>query len=289
VPPIVEIMAGLPQDQRAQRARVRQYVKRIRLIAHEYLGEVRVEALRARGLAELRELDDPAAFEAMISELARERDDVRLAMLDHFAAQGAEGQAALARVAIYDDDPGIRQEATRRVTRPASPLVLRELDAALRSPRHSWANNAGALAGGLGALKTIPLLIFAQATADPVRGQGDLAWIAVGTRRAFVQRIEAVVENDVGAFRVIPGMISEGVILRVVDAVAVSYRTDVHRSLVAMTTEAWGRPTDDLAYDIRAWWQWYNTEFVPFINENERSRRAAGAAEGPAGGEAETP
>jgi hypothetical protein len=286
VPPIVE-MAQRPSRQELDfRARSRDYGRQIRRIRHEHFGTVRVQALRDEGIAELKELVDPAAFKPLIEELAREKDDVRLAVLDHLAAQDNEGQAALAWVAIHDRDERIRHEATRRLVAPASPPVLRVLDQGLRSPVHEIANHAGTVAGATFALETIPLLIFAQATGDPVENEGDLAWILVATQSAYVAGIEPIVGSGSGAFAVIPGVVQEGVLLRVVDAVAIFYRTEIHRVLVAMTTEDWGQPTDYLAYDMKAWWEWYNAEYVPFKNEQLAEARlaeqlGAPAADGP--------
>ncbi len=200
---------------------------------------------------------------------------MRLAVLDHFAARGDAGQAALARVAIFDEDDGIRHEASRRMVAPASDPVLRVLDEGLRSNVHRIANNAGTLAGALRAAQTIPLLIFAQATADPVGEQGDIAWIAVATQRAFVAGVQPVVGNGAGAFQPIPGIVQEGAILRIVDAVVIFYRTEVHRVLVQITTDEWGESTAHLGYDIRAWWEWYNTEYVAFKNEQLREQQLA--------------
>ncbi len=279
VPPIVEMLDGPTADELRYRARVRQYAKQIRQIRHTYLGNKRAEELRAEGIKRLREFTDPAAFKPLITELEREEQDVRLAVLDHFTEQGEPGQAALAWVAITDHDGAIRHEATRLMTRPASRPVLAVLDSALRSPKHTIANTAGGVAGALGALQTIPLLIFAQATADSASNDGDLAWIAIQTQQAFVQRLEPVVGSGVGAFQPVMGVVSEGVILRVVDAVAINYRTTIHRSLVAMTTGDWGQSTEYLGYDMRAWWEWYNGEYVPFKNEQAQLARLAAGQE----------
>ena len=275
VPPIVQ-MAVRPTPQELEfRARSRDYGRRIRRIRHEYLGKIRVPALRAQGIAELQMLEDPAAFKPLIEELVREQDDVRLAVLDHLTAQGDEGQAAVAWVAIHDGDERIRHEATRRLVAPASPPVLRVLDQGLRSPVHEIANHAGTVAGATFALESIPLLIFAQATGDPVENEGDLAWILVATQTAYVAGIEPIVGSGSGAFAVIPGVVQEGVLLRVVDAVAIFYRTEIHRVLVGMTTDDWGQSTEHLAYDMKAWWEWYNAEYVPFKNEQLAEARMA--------------
>ena len=133
----------------------------------------------------------------------------------------------------------------------------------------------GALAGALGALETIPLLIFAQVTGDAVPESGDLAWILVGTQKAYVAEVYPVVGDGAAAFVPIPGVVQEGAIMRVVDAVVIVYRTQVHRSLVAMTTKDWGQSTEQLGYDPRAWWAWYNEEYVPFCNERARVKALA--------------
>ncbi|MCI0435923.1 MAG: hypothetical protein L0271_20115, partial [Gemmatimonadetes bacterium] len=159
----------------------------------------------------------------------------------------------------------LRREAEQRMTRPASQPVLQVLDGALRDSKHHVVNSAGALAGSLGAIQTIPLLIFSQVSADAVPDTGNLAWIAIGTQEVFVLNVEPVVNNGVVAFEPVLGVVQEGVILRVVDAVAISYRIDVHDSLVAMTTQEMGRPTEYLGYDPKAWWTWYNDEFVPHM------------------------
>ena len=277
---------GVPEDPRygllnapseeelAFRARARQYEKQIRVIRRKCLGKMRVKEIREQGIEQLREFIDPASFRPLIEELAGEDSDVRLAILDHFAAHDEEGQAALAYVAIMDEDDAMRHEAVLRMVTPASVPVLRVLDMALRSNKHVIANNSGALAGALGALETIPLLIFAQATGDPVpQEQGDLAWIAIQTQRAYVADLQPVVGGNSGAFQPILGRVSEGVVLRIRDAVVVVYRTEIHRSLVAMTSHDWGRSTGHLGYDMKKWWTWYNSEYVPY--KNEQARRAA--------------
>ena len=255
------------------------YAAQIRRIRREYLGRMRVAELRERGMDELRMLTDPAAFMPLIEELSGQKDDVRLAVLDHFAGQGDDGQAALAWVAIHDAGEAFRHEAQRRMVTPAPDPVLRVLDIALRSNRHDIANHAGTLAGSLRVLQAIPLLIFAQATVDPFDEAGDLAWIAVATQTAFVARLEPVVGSGAGAFRPIPGVVSEGAILRVVDAVVIFYRTEVHRSLVMMTTDDWGQSTAHLGYDMKQWWVWYNERYLPGKNAEiavEALQRRAG-------------
>jgi hypothetical protein len=277
LPPIIEMMYGPTPDELAFRAQVREYRQQIRKIRHEHFGKIKVQAIRQDGIEKLREFTDPAAFIPMIDELRRENDDVRMAVLDHLRSQGDQGQASLAHVAIYDKDAAIRGAALARLSKPASGPVLQVLDGALRSTVHETANNAGTVAGAIDALETIPLLIFSQVTNDEVEEEGDLAWILIGTQTAFVSDLEPVVGDSSGAFAPIVSVITSGVILRVVDAVAIIYRTEIHNSLVAMTTDDWGQSTADLGWDPKVWWKWYNTEYLPF--KNEQARLAALSAE----------
>jgi hypothetical protein len=279
VPPIVQLMHGPGPAEIERRKLEREYEKQIRRIAYEHLGKIRVPETRARGIAAICELDDPVAFMPMIEVLAGEADDVRLAMVDHFAACGKEGQAALAWVAIHDKDPGLRAEARSRLGEPAPAPVLRVLDGALRSPRHEIASRAGLVAGAVNALETIPLLIFAQAApGGSDEPMGDLAWIAIEKQRAFIAALIPIVGDGVAAFQPIPGVVSEGVILRVYDAVVVIYRTEIHRVLVGMTSRDWGQPTGHLGYDMDRWWAWYNDEYLPFKNEQIRAAALAATA-----------
>ncbi len=278
VPPIVDLLTSASEGQIASRARSREFTLQIRAIRHEYLGKNRILEARAQGIAQLREFTDPAAFMPLIRELSGEANDVRLELLDHLATLGEHGQAALAWMAIYDHDPAIRNEAMTRMVSPPQRPVLTVLDQALRQHRHTIANNAGMVAGALNALETIPLLIFAQATADPAESQGDLAWIAIETQHAYVQRIEAVAGDAAGAFRPILGIVTDGVVLRVVDAVAINYRTEIHRSLVAMTTNDWEQSTEHLGYDMARWREWYNSEYLPFKREQARLAQLAAEA-----------
>lgn len=277
LPRIYSKLYDLTAEERRHRAAVRDYAKQIRLIRTKHFGQIKVKKIRDEGIAQLSEFTDAAAFGAMIRELERETDEIRLAMLDHFAKQGQEGQAALAWVAIYDFNAAMQNEATRRMTEPVSEPVRYLLDRALRSKKHEVANSAASLAGSLNVLEAIPLLIFAQAVGERTDADvGDLAWIAIQTQTAFVSGLTPVVGDNTGAFQPIISTLSEGVVMRVVDAVVISYRTTVHDSLVNMTSGDWGQPTEPMGYNIKAWWDWYNTQYVPFKNEQAKQAELVG-------------
>lgn len=214
--------------------------------------------------AQLRRVTDAGEFPALIAAFAREPEETRRALLDHFAASGDEGQAALAFAAITAPDARFRHAATERIRRPVCDAVLRVVDSALRETRHETVNAAGALAGNLNILAAIPPMIFGQLADDPVPAGGDLAWIAIGTTKTYVSNVVPITGDNSGAFAPVIDSVFEGVVFRVQDAVAFSYRTDLHQSLVNMTSADFGESTAGLGYDMRAWWQWFNTRYVPF-------------------------
>jgi hypothetical protein len=271
VPPIVELLDRRSPEDEAVRARHRQYEQQVQRLRHDHFRQKKGER-RAEGIAQIDEFVDPASFQTLIERLSDEGDDVREALLQHFAEQGEDGQAALAWIFIHDDDEAFRNEALRHMVSPVEGPVLAVLDQSLRSPKHATANNAGTLAGALNVVQAIPLLIFAQATQDEIPAdQGDLAWIAIGTQIPFVANLQPVVGDNAGAFQPVIGVVNEGVVLRVMDAVVVVYRTEVHRSLVAMSSREFGESTAHLGYDMPAWWAWYNGEFVPHLRARLRA------------------
>jgi len=250
------------------RARMRQYETQFRIIERRYFGRRAVAELRARGFEELAEFTDPASFIPMVERFGDADDGIVLWMLDHFAGLGEHGQAILAHLAITHERPAIRHEATMRIVTPASPAVRSILDSALRSNDNTIVTNAAMLAGAHNILEAIPLLIFGQAAAAPTGGgDGDLAWIAIETQRAYVQGANPVAGNAAGAFAPVIGTVSEGSVLRIQDAVVITYRTTVHRVLVSMTTADWGQSTAAFGYDLDTWWTWYNDVYVPFKAE----------------------
>ena len=250
----------------------RAFQREVLALRTEHFGKQKDPSARAAGMARLTEYTDWRGFQTLHEVLCKEQDDVRLALLDHYLSQGGAGQGALAWVAIHERDPAIRNEATRRIETPACNEVLAVLDGALRCRNHRIVNSAGLLAGAITALPAIPLLMMAQIAQDPVQDQGDLAWISIGTQQSYVASLIPVTGDNSGAFQPVIGVLQEGVVLRVRDAVAISYRVDVHNSLVTMTSMDWGQNTAQLAWDPWAWARWYNEEYVPFKQAQASSR-----------------
>ena len=272
------VASQLPQYPPQRVAAARTQVQALKL---KHFG-THTGTVRQAGLAELKSFTDPAAFEPLWSALQSERDDVRLATLDVFAAGKDDGQAALAWVAIRAKEAGIRAEATRRITLPPSDTVLCVLDDALRSNEHEVVNNAGLFAGAIHAIEALPALIFAQFSQDTPQQSGDLAWIAIGTQRSYVQNIVPVTGDNSGAYQPIIGQILEGVVMRVADCVVTTYRADVHNSLISMSTFDSGMDTASLDWNMQAWARWFNEQYVP-LKQREDQQLAAASTTRPAG------
>jgi hypothetical protein len=262
VPPIADRASLTVPRELAPGVSAIEYERRAKALKASCFGG-RKGATRARGISQISDWTDPTSWPVLWRVMRNESDDVRLAVLDHFTTQGGLGEAQLADLAIRDEDPAIRHEAARRIRRPAGAEVLAVIDNALRAPQHTIANNAGILAGRVDAFAAIPVLIFAQATADEARTKADLAWIAIATRQSYVANVVPIVGNASGAFQPVIGSVATGVVMRVQDAVVYTYRADVHNALVSLTTRESGQSTADFGWDMARWWTWFNTEFVP--------------------------
>ncbi len=219
---------------------------------------------RVQNLALLSQWKDPASWQVLWDAMKRDKDDVKLAYMDHLAGQGGLGQAMLAKIAIRSDEPAMRHEASRRISRPACDEVIAMIELGLRDDRHIVVNQAGLLAGKVDAFAVIPSLIFAQVVGDEKTTDGDLAWIAMGTRTNYIANVVPVVGDNAGAFQPVLGSLQTGVLMRVQDAMVYTYRTDAHQSLVSMTSRDFGQSTVDFGWDMKRWWTWFNTEYVPF-------------------------
>ncbi len=256
----------------------RAIARRLRVLRRRHFGSMRNVERRQEGLRKLREYTSPAALAAMTELFDREDEDVRGAVLDHFASlQNDDGDAALAWEAVHGQDAWYRDRARELLaerlddadttTRDIPPRVGGIIAQALRGQNDNDAVAAGRLVHALKLYGFIPLMASAQ-VAPRAGGQertGDLGWIMIGRQQTFVADLIPVVSNNAVGLDPQIGVVSDGVMLRVHDAVVTVYRTELYRELVAMTTEAWGQPTDALGYDAGAWQDWYTKEFVPSL------------------------
>ena len=247
-------------------------------IDRRYLGVTHRGETRAAGLRALSSLDAPAALFAMPKVFARGQDDVRAAIIEHLVTSGDMGQAALAWTAIDHPDPRWRSEAAAAIRRPATSHVLAVLQVGFRGSDDGVIESSARLAGALDARLAIPHLIATQYAGERRLRKGDQAWIAIGTQRSYVQNLIPVTGDGSGGFRPVPGIINEGFVMRVTEAFAVIYRTEVHRVLVGMTAGTTPIDTSALGWSLDRWRDWYNAAYLPIAEKHAQESADADLA-----------
>lgn len=269
--------------------------KTLRKIRAKHFGPIRNVQIRQEGIVQLREFTDPALFESMIRLFEREAVDVRTALLDHFQdSKSPEGDAAIAWMGIFDADAEVRGGAIFRVKKRIEaegsvPMPVKyAVFEGMRSGDKDAVSASAKLAAGIQMYDAIPWMIASLVTGQPVQTpqqqavglggngrQGALAWIMVGQQTAFVSDLTPVVGPSAVAFDPQLSVINEGVVLRVMDAVVVTYRVDIFNTLTDFTETAWGQPTKQLGWNVPAWREWYTKEFVPEMKRREEAKQAA--------------
>lgn len=264
-------------DQRQLQEALRQHHLRrqhleieLKQLRHKYFRNPRAADLRAAGLEKLKAYNDPAIFESMLEIFSRSGDDVIAAIIDHLASlETPEALATVAWTAVFDSHPRRRDMAASALTRtldgkPAPQSVKSVVADGLARAHDPHVANAAGLAATLKMADAIPAMIASQVVGRGEGNQGGaLAYILVGQQQAFVSDLEPVVGPSAVAFDPELSVVTEGVVLRVLDAVVVTYRVEVHQSLVRLTSDLWGQDTSSLGWDVPKWRQWYTREFLP--------------------------
>ncbi|MEO1007639.1 MAG: hypothetical protein AAFX79_03680 [Planctomycetota bacterium] len=290
--PAVEDPAGMPEAVDYEQA-VREMNRRrrglefeLRKLKRTYFRNPRAQELREAGIRKLREYTDPAIFESMLEIFGRSGDDVRRAIVEHLAQLGTdEALAMVAWTAVFDKDERLRVMAAetlddvlsgRDVPRSVQSVVAE----GLRRSDNTPASAAAGLAATLRIADAIPAMIASQIAGrrNDSDGNGALAYILVGQQQAFVSDLTPVVSDSAVAFDPELSVVTEGVILRVIDAAVVQYRVEIHDALVRLTSDLYGEDTSRLGWDQDAWRQWYATDFVPHMQEQLAKADGAGDA-----------
>ncbi len=264
--------------------------REFKLIRAKHFRNIRGTELRQAGIAKMKEYTDSALFPAMLSIFGNEGADVQAALLDHFADMNTdEADATITWAAVFAKDKDFRALAKKRLVAKArannghvSNRIKSVIAVGLKKERTSEVVAAADLANELRLFDAIPMLIAAQAVGQPSttaagfgnqNGEGDdsaLAYILVGTQTAFVSDLQPVVGDNAVAFDPTLSVVTEGVVMRVIDAFVVTYRIEVHNSLVGLANAGWdGRSTAPLGWNGRAWREWYAREFVPYRKDVE--------------------
>ena len=273
-----------------QRETLRQWNKRrveaervMKTIRFKNFGTKAVPEIRQAGIAELRKITDPAAFPSMIEIYRDEQADVKKALCEHLADLNTDQSlTTLAYAAVYERKPEFRQAATDALKlkvddeHPAPPGVHTIVASGLENPSGLLRADAARLAANIKLLEAIPAIIAAQISpTGGGSGGGYIAYIVVGTQRAYVADLDPVVGDGSVAFDPVPGVLTEGTVLAVNDALVVQYNVGVHDSLVGFTSKLSGDDTSKLGWNPRKWQQWYANTLLPKL-EKEKAAKAAG-------------
>lgn len=275
----------------AQRARLATE-KELKQLRAKYFRQLKNEKLRQPGYAKLATYTDPAIFPSLVEIFGSEDENVQRALVDHFREiRTDEADASLAWCAVFGESASLRSLASGRLaervkeTGDASNRVKTVIAGGLRKQHEPTIAAAAQLASTLKLFDAIPALINAQVgitggggnTAD--NGTGALAYILVGNQQAFVSGLTPIVGNSAVAFNPQLSVLTEGTVMRIIDAHVVTYRTEVHAALTSLSQQAWGGQHVDHGWDNRAWSHWYANELVPY-RKQLADRRAPSARSG---------
>jgi len=278
---------------RGQKRRV-EIEKQLYKLRADHFRNMRNVEIRQAGLSKLRTYTDPVIYPSLIKIFEGEGADVRGAIVDMLADQGTdEADTTLTWIGVFGKSKEFRIAAAERLKRrvkdnggPTERIKTVVAQGLQPGNTNDELASAANLANTLNLVEAIPMLISAQAGGTVTRtggsGEGALAWIMVGTQTAFVSDLTPVVGDSAVAFDPTISVITEGTYLRVIDAVVVTYRTEVHYSLIELSSRAWGQPTDRFGWDGDRWRKWYTEEFVPFW-EAKKAQDAAAKVEGDGG------
>lgn len=275
------------REQQKARAAADKALRKLRL-AH--FGNIGNEGLRQEGIVKLREYTDPALFPLMVDIFGNEKADVRQAILDHFYDSASpEGDGSLAWMAMFSRHPDTRDEAMKYVRHRIDTLgrvpdqVTLSIASAIKSDQDGPTRAGLDLIKGLDLVQFVPWLIAGQVRTQGVQtgtgdgGNGDLAYIVVGTQTAFVSDLTPVVSQSAVGFDPQLSTITTGTILRVHQAVVYEYHTEINQALIDLTSRHMGYSTRQLGWDVPAWREFYAKEFLPKLAQEKAAKDAAAA------------
>lgn len=265
-----------------QRESLRQWNKRrvdaekqMKTIRFKNFGTKAVPEIRQAGIVELRKITDSAAFPSMLEIFRDEQPDVQKAVVDHLADLNTDHSlTTLAYAAVYERKPEMRKlaagalaakiEDASKTPDGVKTVIASGLDAKSSFTR----GDAARLAVSLKLTEAIPAMIAAQISPSGGGSAGGyIAYIVIGEQRAYVADLDPVVGDGSVAFDPVPGVLTEGVVLAINDAVVVQYSVGVHDALVGFTSGLSGEDTSKLGWNPRKWQAWYAGTLVPKLNQ----------------------
>lgn len=257
---------------RQRQVELRQVERELRRLNAMYFRTRHAET-RQIGIYRLREFTDPIAFPAMLEVFRNSGDDVRAAVLDHLASlEQDDADTTLAWAAVFGASDAWRNESRARLVARVDAVghvsdPIKFIVAGALTKHNEEEIVAGAqVADLLSIYEVIPHLINAQVgggSSEAREGNGSLAYIVIGKQISFVSDLTPIVADSAVAFDPQLSVVTEGVILRVDDAVVVTYLPQVSRVLNRLGSALTGDATDAMGYDLAAWWKWHDEAYLP--------------------------
>ena len=222
---------------------------------------------RVVALERIRALKDTTSYAQIWRELRPLGLDTNEAFFDALLQGGSEGRVFLTTIAIEDDDPLKRMEARNRLPKDAPSDVVQVVSDHLNATKESWVNRAAMVASATNAAQLIPQLIDAQSAEGTTTGSGgNGCWIVFGRQTSYIAGLVPVAGDNTGAFQPIPGIIYEGSLLQITDAVVLIYRTEVYTALVTLAQSSTGATTlANLGNNKALWHDWYRDEYPTLV------------------------
>lgn len=282
VPPSWVVAEMADQDSEAVRlfrqrqVELRRVERELRRLDATYF-RTRHEETRQIGMYRLREYTDPVSYPAMLEVFEDSGADVRDAVLDHLVSlENADADTTLTWASVFGADEGWKDAARSRLEgRVEATGEVTDAMKFIVSGALSKHNEAEIVAGAqvadlLNIYEVIPHLINAQVgggSSEAVEGNGALAFIVIGTQRAYVSDLTPIVADSAVAFDPQLSVVTEGVILRVDNAVVVTYLPQVNQILNRLGSRLTGERTDGMGYDLAQWRRWHDEVYLPAMAE----------------------
>ncbi len=299
--PLAQVEAASREDAR----RLREFERTLNGIRFRYFDAPPLRSRRELGMARveqaLRAEPDPRKYSIAWDVFSRVEEASRASLVDAFAAADEDaGWLMLGWLAVFEDSPlGDRATALleARAERVRGLDGLREIaESGILSVHPLFAQRAGIMAVAVQLPGVVPAMIVGQIWPPDGRSQAggtpDLIVVRqplapyltfddlLAPRALRTGSIEAemagsgIIEVDRrvfgGQFGRRGAYLPRDFSVPRYDRQKYFYRGGTHESLVALTTQLWGKPTDYLGWDVELWRRWYLEEFEP-----EMQRRAS--------------
>jgi len=281
---------------RKKEAALQRDLKKLRA---KHFRNQRYTPTREAGVAALRhEYNQPWMFPSLVEVFTEERDEDVVSTVCGILRDSATdvGDRGLAYVAATTTEEIWRSHTTQalaartksRFGRPPAGAVA-VFQAALQSG-DTHAMDGAAVAGQvLSLIELIPFIIPTQPGAGGQGGggggtgrqRGPLAWIAIGTQKSYVADLTPIVSQGAVAFDPTPGVVTEGTLFVVNDAVVTWSPRIANGALSTLASAATGEDAaamrSRLGMRFDSWKDWYFSTGREAIEKKLAERESAAA------------